>query len=205
MAKLGLLGMHLKGYGCAGRTAVEYGLAAAGARGRRLRPAHLRLRAGLAGHERHLQARLRGAEAGVAAADGRRRGDRLLRPDRAHRRVGPVEHDDLRPPATATTGSSTAPSAGSAWPPSPRSPIIWAQTDDGVRGFVVPTETAGIHGHADRAQAVDARLHPVRHRTHRRASARRRGAAERQWPARAVLLPERGPLRHHLGRHGCGP
>ena len=28
MAALGLLGMHLKGYGCAGRTAVEYGLAA---------------------------------------------------------------------------------------------------------------------------------------------------------------------------------
>ena len=29
MAKLGLLGMHLDGYGCAGRSAVEYGLAAA--------------------------------------------------------------------------------------------------------------------------------------------------------------------------------
>ena len=29
MAKLGLLGMHLKGYGCAGRSAVEYGLAGA--------------------------------------------------------------------------------------------------------------------------------------------------------------------------------
>jgi glutaryl-CoA dehydrogenase len=29
LAKLGLLGMHLKGYGCGGGTAVEYGLAAA--------------------------------------------------------------------------------------------------------------------------------------------------------------------------------
>ena len=28
MGMLGLLGMHLKGYGCAGRSAVEYGLAA---------------------------------------------------------------------------------------------------------------------------------------------------------------------------------
>ena len=28
MAALGLLGMHLKGYGCAGRSAVEYGIAA---------------------------------------------------------------------------------------------------------------------------------------------------------------------------------
>ena len=29
MAKLGLLGMHLSGYGCAGRSAVDYGLAGA--------------------------------------------------------------------------------------------------------------------------------------------------------------------------------
>ncbi|MCZ4142540.1 acyl-CoA dehydrogenase, partial [Escherichia coli] len=29
MAKLGLLGMHLQGYGCAGRSAVEYGIAGA--------------------------------------------------------------------------------------------------------------------------------------------------------------------------------
>lgn len=29
LAKRGLLGMHLKGYGCAGRSAVEYGLAVA--------------------------------------------------------------------------------------------------------------------------------------------------------------------------------
>ena len=28
MAELGLLGMHIEGYGCAGRSAVEYGLAA---------------------------------------------------------------------------------------------------------------------------------------------------------------------------------
>ena len=28
MGELGLSGMHLKGYGCAGRSAVEYGLAA---------------------------------------------------------------------------------------------------------------------------------------------------------------------------------
>ena len=28
MGDLGLLGMHLQGYGCAGRSAVEYGLAA---------------------------------------------------------------------------------------------------------------------------------------------------------------------------------
>ena len=39
----GLLGMHLKGYGCAGRSAVDYGLAGAGTGGRGLGPADLRL------------------------------------------------------------------------------------------------------------------------------------------------------------------
>ena len=64
---LGLLGMHLKGYGCPGRSAVEYGLTAleleAGDSGLRTFVS----RAGVAGDERHLQARLRGAEAAVAA------------------------------------------------------------------------------------------------------------------------------------------
>ena len=67
MGELGLLGMHLKGYGCAGRSAVEYGLAAmeleAGDSGLRTFVS----RAGLAGDERDPQVRLRGAEAAVAA------------------------------------------------------------------------------------------------------------------------------------------
>ena len=41
--------------------------------------------------------------------------------------------------------------------------VIWAQTDEGIRGFVVPTNTPGFTATADRAEAVDARLHPVRH------------------------------------------
>ena len=60
-----------------------------GARGRRQRRAQPRLRPGLAGHVRDPPLGLGGAEAGVAAADGRRRGDRLLRPDRARLRLRP--------------------------------------------------------------------------------------------------------------------
>ena len=67
MAKLGLLGMHLKGYGCAGRSAVDYGLAGAELEAGDSGPADLRLRPGIPGHVRHPQARLRGTEAGVAA------------------------------------------------------------------------------------------------------------------------------------------
>ena len=69
-----------------------------GAGGRRFRHPHVRLRAGLPGHDRHPQVGLRGPEAGVAPPDGRRRGDRLLRPDRAHGRLGPVVDDHRRPP-----------------------------------------------------------------------------------------------------------
>ena len=58
-----------------------------GARGRRQRRAQPRLRPGLAGDVRDPPLGLGGAEAAVAAADGGRRGDRLLRPDRARLRA----------------------------------------------------------------------------------------------------------------------
>ena len=69
-----------------------------GAGGGRQRHPQPRLGPGLAGDVRDLALGLGGAEAGVAAADGRRRGDRLLRPDRARRRLGPRLDADPRPP-----------------------------------------------------------------------------------------------------------
>ena len=68
------------------------------ARGRRLRHPHVRVGAGLARDGLDPPLGNRGAEAGVAAADGARRGDRLLRPHRAGCRLRPVEHEDVRPP-----------------------------------------------------------------------------------------------------------
>ena len=61
--KLGLLGMHLTGYGCAGTNAVSYGLACMELEAARLRRAQPGLGAGLAGDVRDLEVRLRGAEA----------------------------------------------------------------------------------------------------------------------------------------------
>jgi glutaryl-CoA dehydrogenase len=64
--------------------------------------------------------------------------------------------------------------------------VVWAQTDEGVRGFVVPTSTPGFT-----ATPIDPkrsmRLHPVRHRTHRRAPARIRRAAQRRQAQRPLL------------------
>ena len=72
MGRLGLLGTHLSGYGCPGRSAVEYGPAALEVEAGDSRSADLRQRAGVAGHDRHPQVRHRGPEAALAAADGRR-------------------------------------------------------------------------------------------------------------------------------------
>ena len=67
LGDLGLLGMHLEGYGCAGTSATAYGVACReleyGDSGIRC----ARVGAGLAGDVPDLEVRLRGAEAGVAA------------------------------------------------------------------------------------------------------------------------------------------
>ncbi len=92
------------------------------ARGRRLGHPHVRLGAGLARDELDPPLGQRGAEAGVAAAHGRGRGDRQLRAHRADGRLRPVEHDDVRAPRRLGLGHRRAPSAGSGSPRSRRSP-----------------------------------------------------------------------------------
>ena len=68
--KLGLLGMHLSGYGCAGTNAVSYGLACMEPEAADL--AQPGLCPGLAGHVRDLEVRPRGTEAALASRDGGR-------------------------------------------------------------------------------------------------------------------------------------
>ena len=207
-ARSALLGMHLEGYGCAGtqRRRLRPGLPRA--RGRRLRAPQLRLRAGLAGHVPDLEVRVRGAEAGVAAPDGRRRGDRLLRPDRARLRLDPASMR-TRPGATVTTGSSTAPRCGSPTAASPTSPSCGrADGDDGtgIRGFVVPTDTPGFAAtrHPPASCRCGPRSPPSSCSTTCACPTRRRAArgARAAWPA---LVPQRGPLRHPLGRRSARP
>ena len=102
---LGLLGMHLKGYGCPGRSAVEYGLTAleleAGDSGLRT---FVSVQGSLAmsaiykhGSEEQKQQWLPGMANG--------RADRLLRADRADRRQRPGRDDDLRPPGRIGLGA----------------------------------------------------------------------------------------------------
>jgi glutaryl-CoA dehydrogenase len=143
MGALGLLGMHLDGYGCAGRSAVEYGLAAleleAGDSGLRT---FVSVQGSLAmsaihkfGSEEHKQRWLPGMAAGeligcfgltepTAGSDPASMRTRAVRDgghwviDGAKRWIGLASIADVA--------------------------VIWARADEGIRGFVVPTATPGF-------------------------------------------------------------
>ncbi|WP_219419034.1 acyl-CoA dehydrogenase family protein [Pseudonocardia nigra] len=143
MGALGLLGMHLTGYGCAGRSAVEYGLAAleleAGDSGLRTFVSVQGSLAMSAIHKFGTEEQKRTWLPGMAAGDligcfgltepdagsdpagmtttGRRDGDGWVL-DGAKRWIGLASVADVA--------------------------VIWARTDEGVRGFVVPTDAAGF-------------------------------------------------------------
>jgi glutaryl-CoA dehydrogenase len=143
MGALGLLGMHLSGYGCPGRSAVEYGLAAmeleAGDSGLRT---FVSVQGSLAmsaihkfGSEEHKTRWMPGMAAGeligcfgltepTAGSDPASMQTRAVRDgehwvlDGAKRWIGLASIADVA--------------------------IIWAQTEQGIRGFVVPTATDGF-------------------------------------------------------------
>ena len=113
LGSLGVLGMHLEGYGCAGTDATSYGLACL-----ELEAADSGIRSlvSVQGSLAMCAIHAYGSEeqrAAVAARHGCRRADRLLRPHRA-RLPGRTRGRCARPPcATATTGCSRARRCGS--------------------------------------------------------------------------------------------
>ena len=143
MAELGLLGMHLDGYGCAGRSAVEYGLAGAeleaGDSGLRT---FVSVQGSLAmsaihkhGSEEHKQQWLPAMAAGQAIGC-----------------FGLTEPTAGSDPSSMTTfarrdGEDWVLNGTKRWiglASVAQVAVIWAQTDGGIRGFVVPTETHGF-------------------------------------------------------------
>ncbi|WP_460772665.1 acyl-CoA dehydrogenase family protein [Microbacterium sp. GXF7504] len=143
LGRLGVLGMHLEGYGCAGMSAVEYGLACMEleATDSGLRSL-VSVQGSLAmyaihrwGSEEQKQEWLPRMAAGEAIGC-----------------FGLTEPDVGSDPASMTTFArrdgddwmldgrkmwiSNAPYADVA--------VVWANTDEGVRGFVVPTDTPGF-------------------------------------------------------------
>jgi glutaryl-CoA dehydrogenase len=143
LGRLGLLGMHLSGYGCAGRSAVEYGLAAA------------ELEAGDSGLRTFVS--VQGSLAMTAIA---RHGSEPQKTEWLPRMArGEVIgcFALTEPGAGSDPGSMTtfARRDGDDWVITgakrwiglasiAQVAIVWAQTDDGVRGFILPTETPGF-------------------------------------------------------------
>jgi glutaryl-CoA dehydrogenase len=143
LGKIGLLGMHLSGYGCAGMSAVDYGLACL-----ELEAADSGLRSLVSvqgslamyaiwrfGTEAHKTEWLPKMAAGEALGC-----------------FGLTEPDAGSDPASMRT---TARRDGPDWIVTGRKmwitngtiadvAVVWAKTDDGIRGFTVPTDTPGF-------------------------------------------------------------
>jgi len=143
LGALGALGMHLKGYGCAGASAVQYGLACL-----ELEAADSGLRSLVSvqgslamyaihrwGSEEQRQRWLPGMASGeTIGCFGLTEPDHGSDPSsmrtRAKREGGDWVLDGRK--MWITNGSV----AGVA--------VVWAQTDEGIRGFLVPTDTPGL-------------------------------------------------------------
>ncbi|MDQ0644707.1 acyl-CoA dehydrogenase family protein [Microbacterium murale] len=143
LAELGVLGMHLSGYGCPGRSAVEYGLAA------------LELEAGDSGLRTFVSVQGSLAMSAIHKHGSEEQKQRWL-PQMARGEIigcfGLTEPNSGSDPSSMTTfarrdGDGWVLNGAKRWiglASIAQIAIIWAQTDEGVRGFIVPTETEGF-------------------------------------------------------------
>src|SRR5512134_437845 len=143
LADLGLLGMHLEGYGCAGANAVSYGLAC------------LELEAGDSGFRSFVSVQGSLCMFPIHRYGSEEQKERWL-PAMARGDVigcfGLTEPDFGSDPARMRTAARRD---GDGWILSGTKmwitnggiadlAIVWANTDDGIRGFLVPTDAPGF-------------------------------------------------------------
>ncbi|MDN5735300.1 MAG: acyl-CoA dehydrogenase family protein [Brevibacterium aurantiacum] len=144
MGDLGLLGMHLHGYGCPGRSAVEYGLAA------------MELEAGDSGLRTFVSVQGSLAMSAIHKFGSEEQKNRYLPGMAKGEIIGcfgltePTAGSDPGSMATTATrnddGSWTL-NGAKRWiglASIADIAVIWAATDEGIRGFLVPTDTAGF-------------------------------------------------------------
>ncbi|GIJ30263.1 glutaryl-CoA dehydrogenase [Micromonospora qiuiae] len=141
--KLGLLGMHLSGYGCAGSSAVAYGLAC------------LELEAGDSGVRSLVS--VQGSLAMYAiwrygSEEQKQRWLPAMATGEAIGCFGLTEPEHGSDPASMATrarrdGDDWVLTGSKMWITNASIAdvaVIWARTDDGVRGFAVPMDTPGV-------------------------------------------------------------
>ncbi len=162
MGSLGLLGMHLDGYGCAGTNAVSYGLACQ------------ELEAGDSGFRSFVSVQGSLAMFPIHAFGSEEQKSEWLPRMAAGEAIGCfglTEPDSGSDPGSMRTfarrdGSDWVLNGTKMWITNggiADVAIVWARTDDGVRGFVVPTDTPGftthdIHGKASLRASVTSEL-----------------------------------------------
>jgi glutaryl-CoA dehydrogenase len=143
LGKLGLLGMHLEGYGCAGTSATAYGIAC---RELEAIDSGLRSLVSVQGSLAMFAIHRWGTE------EHRRRWLPHMAAGEAIGCFGLTEADSGSDPASMRT---MAKKAGQDWVLNGSKmwitngsianiAVIWAQTDGGIRGFLVPTDTPGF-------------------------------------------------------------
>lgn len=143
MGSLGLLGMHLKGYGCAGRSAVEYGIAA------------MELEAGDSGIRTFVSVQGSLAMSAISKFGSEEHKQRWLPGMAAGELIGCFGLTEPTAGSDPANMLTRAERKGSGWVLNGAKrwiglasiadvAIIWGGTDDGIRGFVVPTDTPGF-------------------------------------------------------------
>lgn len=147
LGELGVLGMHLEGYGCPGRTAVDYGLAA------------MELEAGDSGIRTFVSVQGSLAMTAIHTWGSEEQKQEWLPRMAAGEVIGcfaltePSAGSDPSSMATTATRDGSGDNAGWILSGAKRwiglasvagVMVVWAMTVDGVRGFVVPAGTPGV-------------------------------------------------------------
>jgi glutaryl-CoA dehydrogenase len=143
MGAMGLFGMHLDGYGMAGTNAVSYGLAC------------VELEAGDSGVRSFVSVQGSLSMFPIWAFGSEEQKQRWLPPMAAGESIGCFGLTEPDAGSDPSAMKTTARRDGSDWVLNGTKmwitnggiadvAIVWAQTDEGIRGFIVPTETGGF-------------------------------------------------------------
>lgn len=143
LGDLGLLGMHLSGHGCAGRSAVEYGLAA------------LELEAGDSGLRTFFSVQGSLVMTAISRWGSEEQKERWLPGLAAGALIGCFGLTEPGAGSDPAGMRTAAERDGDGWVLTGSKrwiglasiadvAVIWAKTDDGIRGFLVPTDSDGF-------------------------------------------------------------
>ncbi|MFI5086353.1 MAG: acyl-CoA dehydrogenase family protein [Actinomycetales bacterium] len=152
LGSLGVLGMHLQGYGCPGRSAVEYGLAAA------------ELEAGDSGLRTFVSVQGSLAMTAIHRHGSEEQKNAWLPRMAAGEAIGAFALTEPTAGSDPAAMKTFARRDGTDWVLSgtkrwiglasvAQVAVVWAGTEDGIRGFLVPTDTPGF-----RATAIGQKL-----------------------------------------------